>query len=101
MRAFGYLAGLSLMLWAILLGGDGFVFVNVPSLMLVPGAAVAFTLAAHGNTLWRALHAGFLSPADQPEEGGRLVRVLRTSRATLHGIGITSTLTGWIQMAAG
>ena len=98
MRVVGYTVGLGLFAYGMFLGGSLQRLFDFTSLLIVMGAALAFTGAAHGGDLWHALKAGFGNPAGNEGESAHMIQVLRSLRSTLLGAGIAATLLGWIQM---
>lgn len=98
MRLLGYIAGLAVIVGGIQLGGLLVHFLDLPAAFLVFAGAIVFAVSAHGAQFWRALQAGFLSTPIAPHEVEPLARVLQSLRVILHGMGIATTLTGWINM---
>ena len=101
MRALGYLLGIGSLLLGMFLGGEFDFFIDVPTLVIVPGGGIAFALAAHGKPLWRALAAGLFEMAVEADEEARLIQILQTLRTTLIGIGIAYAFLGGINISAG
>ena len=93
--------GIGFVLSGIMLGGSLGTFVDLPSIAIVSGITVFFTLAFHGVTpTLGALNAGFSSDRLPAEHARRDVRILLTARMLASASGVIGTLIGCVNMLA-
>ena len=97
MKVLFAILGTSLLLAAMLLGGSLMTFVNLPSILIVLGGMVCFSLAHHD--------AGAIKEAIRNALGNepsanlqKDISVLATLRKTTYGSGVAGTIIGLIQM---
>jgi flagellar motor component MotA len=89
--------GSALFAAAIIIGSDFMTFVNLPSVLIVVGGTVCFSLAHHCFDDIKAAIQGALGnqAAQNPQKD---IAVLATLRKTTYGSGVLGTLIGLIQM---
>jgi flagellar motor component MotA len=89
--------GTALFLAAMLLGGTLWAFYNMPSILIVTGGLVCFSLAHHDySSIKEAIgHALGNEPSPNVQKD---ISVLATLRKTAYGSGVAGTLIGLIQM---
>ncbi len=84
---------------AITMGGPLASFINMPSVIIVIGGSILFTLAVHsGRQLTGALGAAFSHNPLARDEAERHAAVLQTLRITLKGSGWTGLVIGLVLM---
>ena len=93
MKVLFSILGTALLLGAMLLGGNLMTFVNLPSIMMVVGGLVCFSLAHHdaGSIKDAISHALGDEPISNPQKD---ISVLATLRKTTYGSGVAGTLIG-------
>lgn len=89
--------GTGLFLAAVLCGGSVMAFVNVPSILIVIGGMICFSLAHHdADAIKEAIeHALGNEPSQNLQKD---ISVLATLRKTTYGSGVAGTLIGLVQM---
>jgi len=97
MKVLFAILGASLLLAAMLLGGSLMAFINLPSILMVVGGLVCFSLAHHdaGSIKDAIAHALGDEPISNHQKD---ISVLATLRKTTYGSGVAGTLIGMIQM---
>ena len=89
--------GTALILAAMLLGSNLWTFFNMPSILIVTGGLVCFSLAHHDYSSIKEAIGNALG--DQPSPNAQKdISVLATLRKTTYGSGVAGTLIGLIQM---
>ncbi len=91
--------GFMFLLFGFMLGGDWSTSVDIVTLIIVPGCALAFTLAAHGGSLWGAMGLGFFGKKADEEAKARGIEVLRTLSRMLVSTGWVCAILGAISMS--
>ena len=93
------LVGIALFLAAIMMGGSITMFVNLPSVLIVIGGTITFSLAHHSSSeVGEALKAAFGTEEVSAENAGKHLAVFATLRVLVYGSGVTGVLIGLIQM---
>ena len=102
MFAFSVLLFLGLILFAMILGGDVGMFVNIPSILIVFPPAIAFTYAATSGEAVKQAFAFVLSGKTGEEEQAYTLsrRVFTVLGNTSVWLGFFMTLIGWVAMAS-
>jgi flagellar motor component MotA len=99
MKLIAALLGSGLFLAAMALGGSIMMFVNIPSILIVFGGTLAFSLTHHSpSELSSAFSAAFSRTNTSVKNTTRHLAVLSTVRKTLYGSGLSGVLIGLIQM---
>jgi len=98
-RIVGFVTGFGLLACGILLGGSLASFFNIPSILIVVGCALAFTVSAHsladiGQTMRAASGSAPISAVDFHRHDAVLETLSNTSIAA----GLIGTLIGLVQM---
>ena len=81
--------GVVFLLSGFLFGGHWSTSVDALTLIIMIGCAMAFTAAAHGRDLWRAIGLGFFGQQGDEDATSHCVEVLRTLSAMF-------VTTGWV-----
>ena len=97
MKVFFAFLGTALFAAAILLGGTLATFINPPSMLIVIGGMVCFSLAHHDAGAIRDAIGNALGNEASPNVQ-KDISVLATLRKTTYGSGVAGTLIGLIQM---
>ncbi len=97
MKVLFTLLGTGLFLAAMLSSGSLMAFVNIPSVLIVIGGMVCFSLAHHDAG---AIKEAIEHPlGNEPSQNlQKEISVLATQRKTTYGSGVTGTLIGLVQM---
>ena len=97
MKVFFALLGTALFLAAVLMGSSLAAFINLPSMLIVIGGMVCFSLAHHDAGAIRDAIGNALGKNPSPNVQ-KDISVLATLRKTTYGSGVAGTLIGLIQM---
>ena len=97
MKVFFALLGTALFAAAVLLGGSLASFINLPSMLIVIGGMVCFSLAHHDAGAIRDAIGNALGNEPSPNVQ-KDISVLATLRKTTYGSGVAGTLIGLVQM---
>ncbi len=97
MKVFFALLGTALFAAAVLLGGSLAAFINAPSMLIVIGGMVCFSLAHHNPGAIRDAIGNALGNEPSPNVQ-KDISVLATLRKTTYGSGVAGTLIGLVQM---
>ena len=97
MKVIFALLGTALFAAAVLLGGSLASFINGPSMLIVIGGMVCFSLAHHDAGAIRDAIGNALSNEPSPNIQ-KDISVLATLRKTTYGSGVAGTLIGLVQM---
>ena len=91
--------GTGLLIAAMTLSGRLDAFVNMPSIIIVLGSAIAFTLAFHSwGDVTGAFSAGLGRGILAPDQAEKYVTVMSTARLVTGASGVVGTMIGLIQM---
>jgi len=92
-------SGIGLLIAAMALSGRVDAFINMPSVFIVLGSAIAFTLAFHSwADVTGAFSAGFGSGELAPDQAEKYVTVMSTARLVTGASGVVGTMIGLVQM---
>ena len=97
MKVFFALLGTALLLAAVLMGSSLAAFINLPSMLIVIGGMVCFSLAHHDAGAIRDAISNALGNKPSPNVQ-KDISVLATLRKTTYGSGVAGTLIGLVQM---
>ena len=97
MKIFFTLLGAALLGAAVLMGGSIASFINLPSILVVIGGMVCFSLVHHDFSAIQEAIQHALSEAPSPNVQ-KDIAVLATLRKTTYGSGVAGTLIGLVQM---
>ena len=97
MKVLFTLLGTGLFLVAVLMGSSITAFINLPSILIVTGGMICFSLAHHDASAIRdaVRHALGNEPSPNVQKD---ISVLATLRKTTYGSGVAGTLIGLVQM---
>ena len=92
-------SGIGLLIAGMADGGPIGGFINMPSVLIVLGTAIAFTLSFHTwSDVKDAFSAGFKSEALPPDQARKHVTVMSTARLVTGASGVVGTMIGLVQM---